>query len=75
MTILLASLLQEAAPSADSKLLDRIDRFPAQVIILAGQLSWSESCEDSLMGTAKSTDELQTCLRPPDLEEQAARVE
>eukprot|EP01032_Pedospumella_encystans_P010301 gene10301-12053_t len=51
MAITLASLLQEAisaSPSENSKLLQWVDKYPAQVVILTSQLVWSQNCEKSL---------------------------
>ena len=51
MAITLASLLQEAisaSPFENSKLLQWVNKFPAQVVILTSQLVWSQNCEKAL---------------------------
>ena len=51
MAITLASLLQEAigaSPAENGKLLDWVNKFPAQVVVLTSQLIWSQKCEKSL---------------------------
>ena len=59
MTLTLATILQDSLsvmPTTDSKMLEWIDKFPAQVIILASQVSWCQNTEIAL--TNKSLEPL-----------------
>lgn len=61
-----ASLLKDAVsafPKDNAEFLDWISKFPAQVVILSSQTSWTQKIEDALSVSAKSGEKISDALQ------------
>ena len=68
MAVSLATLLNEAVnviPTSDSKLMEWVDKYPAQVVMLAIQVNWCQNAENALTNATLSQllQTLETTLR------------